>query len=336
MIFHQQPDEKTYQENKKKSLNELLAEFGCDISWIWIGNASRRKVTFQIDAKNRLGFFAPKSHNLIEINDDSLAEKKISDVIPQLKKFLKNQEENLYNQITATLFDNGLDLVFKARRTINFAQNQALINLAKELDCNISYLANSELEPVLLLRPNQVFINDLKISLASDIFIQATKSGLENIIKLIRNSLTPNAKIADIYSGFGAYCFAIHDLAKSVWAFEGDKKMTDLISKNATANNLSQKIKAEMRDLFFAPLDKKELNNFDCVIINPPRNGAGPQISEIAKSTLKNVIYVSCNPQSFKRDAKILIDSGFRITSLSAIDQFYSTQHLELVSVFKK
>ena len=112
--------------------------------------------------------------------------------------------------------------------------------------------------------------------------------------------------------------------------------MTDLISKNASANGLAQKIKAQMRDLFSTPLDKNELKDFDQVIINPPRNGATPQIIEISKSNLKNVIYVSCNPQSFKRDAQILIDSGFKISSLSAIDQFHATEHLELVAIFQK
>jgi 23S rRNA (uracil1939-C5)-methyltransferase len=53
-------------------------------------------------------------------------------------------------------------------------------------------------------------------------------------------------------------------------------------------------------------------------------------------SPLKNLIYVSCNPESFKRDAKILIDAGFKIKNLTAIDQFYATKHLELVAIFQK
>ena len=60
------------------------------------------------------------------------------------------------------------------------------------------------------------------------------------------------------------------------------------------------------------------------------------QILKIAKSQLKNLIYVSCNPQSFVKDAQILFDCGFKISRLTAIDQFYGSEHLELVAAFKK
>lgn len=330
--------EKEYREDKQKNLQNILGEFCNNISWIWIDGASRRKATFQIDGKNRLGFFAQKSHNLIEIDSDPLAEEKISALIPDLKKLLSNQEQNFYTQITVTLFDSGLDVVMHGKKALDFSQTQKLMNFAKEHDFNISYQYSKSTTPIFLIRKNQIFYPDFKINLTSDIFIQATKSGLENIIKIIRSqtSFEKGLRVADIYAGFGAYSFAIQDLVKSITAFEGDEEMVDLISKNAAANNLGNKIKAHLRDLFLDPLGKKELKDFDLAILNPPRNGATPQVLEIAKSPLKKVIYVSCNPVSFKQDAKILIDSGFTITSLNAIDQFYSTQHLELVSIFTR
>jgi len=336
MTKFKQFDESSYRQNKQKTLEDLLAEFNKTIDWIWIGEASRRKVTFQIDVKNRLGFFAEKSHDLIEINHDDSAEKPISDLIPTLKKFLKSAEENLYIQIIVTAFDNGLDVIFCAKRKLNFTQEQNLIKFAKENDVNVSLLIGKDFAPLLLLKQNQIFYPDFKISLTSNIFIQATKEGLKNIIKIIRDNLEKNTRVVDLYAGFGAYSFAVCDLAKSVLAVEGDQKMVDSISKNATENNLAHKLKSQMRDLFGDPLSAKELNNLDVAIVNPPRNGAGTQIEQIAKSNLKNVIYVSCNPQSFKRDAKILIDSGFKIKNLTAIDQFYKTNHLELVSTFQK
>ena len=143
-------------------------------------------------------------------------------------------------------------------------------------------------------------------------------------------------RVADIYAGFGAYSFAVSHLVKKITAFEGDEKMVDLINKNAAANNLANKISAECHDLFLNPIRAKELKNFDLVIINPPRNGAAPQVLEISKSVVKNLIYVSCNPQSFAHDAKILIDAGFQIKNLTALDQFYSTKHLELIAIFQK
>lgn len=378
-------DEEIYRIEKQKNLQKIIGDICANPRWIWIGCGSRRRVTFQIKTGNRLGFFSEKSHDLIEIEYDPLAEKRISDLILPLKNFLKTQEKNFYTQATITLFDNGLDVVMTLKKEPSFSQIGQLTEFAKTQNLNISYRIKSNLTPVFLIRKNQIFYPDfrngpttrcgevdalnlraaqrsvlnireqrsaansiaddhrsrdeglfLKIDLDSDIFIQATKSGLENIIRIIRDNITKQKNIADIYAGFGAYSFAIYDLAKSIFAFEGSEKMVNLIRKNVSTNKLSAKIKAEKRDLFFSPLTKNELEYFDLAILNPPRNGASPQILEITKSSLKKLIYISCNPQSFKRDAKILTGSGFKITNLTAIDQFYKTKHLELVAIIQR
>jgi len=333
------PEEKSYRELKQKTLENLLGEYYTNPEWIWVGPHSRRKATFQISGKNLLGFFAEKSKDLIEINEYPEAEKEIENFIPILKNFLKTQDQNFFTQIAITLFDSGLDLVFVGKNDLNFSQSQKMTNFAKEQNLNISYSVKNHLTPILLLRKNQIFYHNFKINLTSDIFIQATKSGLDSIVKIIRDFLAQNKKIkniADLYAGFGSYSFAISDLPVQISAFEGDEKMTNLIIKNAAENNLSNRIKVEMRDLFASPLSKNKLNKFDLAIINPPRNGASPQAIELAKSDLKNVIYVSCNPESFKRDADILIKSGFKISRLVALDQFYLTKHLELISIFSR
>ncbi|NBV06342.1 MAG: class I SAM-dependent RNA methyltransferase [Proteobacteria bacterium] len=307
--------------------------------WIWIEGNSRRKIILQIGKKNQLGFFTKQSKEIVEIENCFVAEKEISKTIFLLKNFLKTQEQNIFTQLSITLFDNGLDLIFIASKEPSFTQAQKIISFAKEQNFNVSYKIKNHLTPIFLARQNQIFFTDFKISLDSEVFIQATKSGLAAIVKIIRDFLIENQNIkniADIYAGFGVYSFAIQDIIKSVLAFEGDKKMTESINKNAAVNNLAQKIKAENHDLFASPVTKRDLSKFDLAIINPPRNGASPQALEIAKSSLKNVIYVSCNPNSFARDAKILIDSGLKIKKLTALDQFYSTKHLELVAIFTK
>ena len=332
----------SYQENKQQDLVNILGNFSQNINWpkiewIWIKKSSRRKVTFQIDIKNNLGFFAEKSHNLLEVSDDESCEEKISEQISLFRNFLKTQEQNLFTQLTITSFDNGLDLIFRAKRKLNFTQEQNLIKFGQKNNFNISLLINKDFTPLFVSKPNQIFYPDFKINLSSNIFIQATKEGLESIIKIIRQNLSDKKlKIIDFYAGFGAYSFAIHDLVKSVLALEGDEKMANLISKNSRELNLGHKITSKTQDLFSDPMWSRELNNFEIAIINPPRNGAGTQIKQIAKSNLQKVIYVSCNPKSFLRDAKILIEKGFKVKNLHAIDQFYNTRHLELVATFTK
>lgn len=339
MTSSPQVSEESYRKSKQENLQKLLGDYYQNTSWIWVGGGSRRKVNFQINQKNRLGYFAEKSNNLIEIDEDPLATKEISSLILPLKNLLKTLEEGIFISAALTLFDNGLDLVLNVKKELNFSQTKKLTDFAKEQNLNLSYRIKNEITPIFLARKNQMFYSDFKINLDSDVFIQATKLGLESIIKIIRNFLSENKNIknvADIYSGFGAYTFAIVDLVKNVSAFEGSEAMADLTNKNIAANNFSSKITSEARDLFTNPVRSKELRTFDLAIINPPRNGASPQIVEISKSTIKNVIYVSCNPESFKRDATILIDLGFKITNLTALDQFYSTKHLELISIFQR
>lgn len=324
-----------YQNLKKNQISSLFK----NADWIWIGGNSRRRINLQIGQKNQLGFFAKKSKNISEIESCFIAENKISQIIPEIKKLLKSSEENLFTQATITSFDSGLDLVFSAKRNLNFTQNQKLINFAQANSLNISCKIDKSLNPIFLSHRNQIFYPEFKLDLDSEIFIQATKQGLLAIIKIIRDFIAQNSQIknlADIYSGFGAYSFATIDLIKSATAFEGSEKMIELIKKNSLQNGLREKIKSEIRDLFFDPINSRELNKFDLAIINPPRNGASPQISQIAKSSLKNVIYVSCNPESFSRDSRILIDSGFEIKNLIALDQFYATKHLELVAILTK
>jgi len=194
--------------------------------------------------------------------------------------------------------------------------------------------------PILISQPNQIFYPNFKIELGSDIFIQATKSGLNKISSVIydfvKNKFDKKIIAADIYTGFGAYSFAIIDLVKEIHAFEGSAEMVQSITKNAAKNGFNNRIKTEHRDLMLYPVSDKELLKFDLAIINPPRNGAGPQMKKIAQSKLQNLIYVSCNPKTFARDAKILIEAGFKIIKLNAIDQFYSSLHLELVVVFER
>jgi 23S rRNA (uracil1939-C5)-methyltransferase len=327
--------DESYQKLKQESLDLKYQT----ADWIWVGAHSRRKINLQIGPKNEIGFFARRSKQITEIENCFVAEKKISDLILTLKNFLKTQDRNLFTNISVTLFDNGLDLIFTIKKELNFLQTQKLLGFAKDQNLNISYKIKNHVAPILITRKNEIFYPNLTINLGSEIFIQATKTGLESIIKIIRNFLkqNPNIKnIVDIYAGFGAYSFAIIDLAKSVYAFEGDEKMVNSINKNAAANGIANKLKAEVCDLFASPVVKRELNNFDLAIINPPRNGASPQILEVSKSSLKSLIYVSCSPESFDRDAKILIDSGFKIINLTALDQFYSTKHLELIAIFTK
>ena len=332
-------DEEIYRQNKIDSLKKILQDLKVDPEFIWVGDASRRRVIFQIDNKNNLGFFKERTKELIEIDEYPLAEKSINLLIKPLKIFLKKQQQNFINQVVVTSYDNGLDIVFRINRKADLNEELKFINFSKEHFLNCSFAVKQNLIPLFFSRKNQIFCGDLKLNLEGDIFLQATKSGLEHIINFLRTEISAQKdvkKIADIYSGFGVYSFALYNLKASFSCFEGSQSMVDVIKSNAKNLQLSQKIQAQCRDLYGDPLTAKELAEFDNVIINPPRNGAEPQIKNIAKSKIKSLQYISCNPETFARDAKNLIDLNYNIVNIFALDQFYSTNHLELLASFVK
>lgn len=332
-------DLKQYRQKKIAELKKLLDPiYQGEIDFIWVGGNSRRKITLQVDQQNNLGFFQEKTHNLIEINDYSTITINIQQFLPKLKEFVRNQEQNLFSQIIITEFDNGIDLIFKSKRQLNFSQTQQLLNFAKTNDFNASLqIENQQIDPIFIAKNNHLNIANLTLRINNNAFLQATKIGLESIVNFIQNNLEKNYKVADLYSGCGFYAFSLANLAKKIEAFEGDESMVKTINDNCKNLQLADKINGFARDLFFNPLTSKELKKYQGVIINPPRAGANPQIKQIANcQTIEKLIYVSCNPQTFLSDSKIVIERYFKLAKIIAIDQFFLTKHLEIVAVFEK
>src|SRR5262249_22988471 len=121
-----------------------------------------------------------------------------------------------------------------------------------------------------------------------------------------------------------------------VAAFDSDEGSVAALQKAATSTSGLKPVKAEARDLFRRPLVPQELRDYDTVVFDPPRQGAQAQATQLAASKVPAVIAVSCNAVTFARDAKILIDGGYRIEGVTPVDQFKHTPHVELVAKFSR
>ncbi len=360
-----------YQSFKQKILLDLFARdqitFDDKIDWSFIPAGFRRRVNFQVDHNNRLGFFRENSNDVVKIDSCLILEKEIAALIPNLQDLLLSsslrgatssrrgnpedgQEQNQnfkIAQISITKFDNGIAAIFQTTAEPNqeitkqlneFAKDNNIISLAYRIadDCNLIYQSQIP----------QLFFGDIKIDLNANIFLQATKSGQDIIIKEINDlAASLQAKnpdktlnIVDLYCGIGTYSFAVlaQNPKANIKAFEGEESMINALNKNAIKNNINQKIHGFEKDLVKTPLLPKELTGQYLAIINPPRNGAESQTQHLAKSKIKSIIYISCNPAAFAVDAKILLQNGYKISKIKAIDQFVYSHHLELVAVFEK
>lgn len=340
--------ENYYQEFKQKSLDDLLKRaqviFLQKVNWVFIGQASRRRAVFQIDKDNRLGFFREYSNDVVKINNCLILENELSSLIPQLQN-LVSEIKNI-NSISITKFDNGIAIILHSKQEVNLKDSQYLASFAKVNNIiSLSYKIGNDCNLICQSQIPQLFFGNLKIDLSPDIFLQATKKGQDKIIEEINGVVSSlfatrgnpdSLNIIDLYCGIGTYSFYINDQNKNarIVAYEGSEKMIASLNKNSAQNNLN--IKGFARDLVKNPLRLDELKNCDLSIINPPRNGAEAQIKNLARSTIKNIIYISCNPSAFANDAKILLQAGCKISKIIAIDQFCYNHHIELVAVFSR
>jgi 23S rRNA (uracil1939-C5)-methyltransferase len=140
------------------------------------------------------------------------------------------------------------------------------------------------------------------------------------------------AHLADLFAGIGSLSLG---RPGRLSLFESDRASVDAV--NAAARKVGgHRIAAERRDLFRNPLVPKELDAFGAALLDPPRAGAAAQVVQLAASGVPRVVYASCDPGSFARDARTLQNGGYRLEKLMPIDQFLWSAHLELIALFAR
>jgi 23S rRNA (uracil1939-C5)-methyltransferase len=172
------------------------------------------------------------------------------------------------------------------------------------------------------------------VTLPPGAFLQATAAGEEMLARLVCDHAGKAKNIADLFCGVGPFALRLAERAR-VTAADSEEGAIAALSRAASAPGLKP-IKAEKRDLFRRPLLPPELKVFDAVVFDPPRQGADAQARALAASQVPVVIAVSCNAATFARDARILIDGGYRLTGVTPVDQFRHTAHVEIVARFTR
>jgi 23S rRNA (uracil1939-C5)-methyltransferase len=166
-------------------------------------------------------------------------------------------------------------------------------------------------------------------------FLQATQHGEAALVALVRDATTGASRVADLFAGTGTFALPLAESAE-VHAVENDAAMLDSLQKGWRGAPGLHRLSTEARDLFRRPLLPEELRRFDAAVLDPPRAGAEAQVAELARSGLPAIAYVSCNPASFARDAKVLLAAGYRMDPITVVDQFRWSPHVELATRFRR
>jgi 23S rRNA (uracil1939-C5)-methyltransferase len=162
-------------------------------------------------------------------------------------------------------------------------------------------------------------------------FLQATEAGESTLARLVAEAVGDARTIADLFCGIGPFALRLAERAR-ILAADADAPAIAALTRAAAMAQGLKPIDAQVRDLFRRPLVETELNRFDAVVFDPPRQGAQTQARALAASKVAVIAAISCNPATFARDAKILIDGGYRLTRITPVDQFRYSSHVEIVA----
>ncbi|MFM7346553.1 MAG: class I SAM-dependent RNA methyltransferase [Tagaea sp.] len=188
-------------------------------------------------------------------------------------------------------------------------------------------------EIVALRRVPTLALSGVPVEPPPGAFLQASAEAEAILIEEVAGALGKAKRVADLYAGLGTFTFP---LAARVRAFEGNDAARAALDAAARKAKRAGKVEAETRDLDRRPLTPPELEAYDAAVFDPPREGAEAQARNLARSRVPIVVGVSCNPVTFARDAKLLVEGGYTLTRVAPVDQFPWTGHLELVGVFAK
>ena len=327
-----------YRAWKRDIVIETLAQakLACEVDALMDAHGlGRRRITLHARMGThdvlKVGFAAANSHDIIPVDRCPILAPNMSGALDAgwaIAEPLISIGKPLDIQITAT--DGGLDVDLRGSGPLPAAKIAALSRIAEQH--RLARLTRHG-ELVLVRNPPTIAIGTAQVTLPPGSFLQATAAGEEALAKLVAGHCARAKNIADLFCGVGP--FALRLAAKSrVSAFDSDAGAITALQK-ASASGLKP-VRAEARDLFRRPLMPQELRDYDAVVFDPPRQGAQAQVLQLAASKVPVVVAVSCNAATFARDARILVDGGYKFERVTPVDQFRHTSHVELVAQFKR
>lgn len=290
------------------------------------------------DGRAILGFKARKSWRLVRVNACPVADPRIVAAIPALARvaeaFLEHPKSAPTLHVTWTLDGLDVDVTGVERRSGGLSRDAQMRAIMAAGEADLARLSQAGETLVMARRPRVTF-GPATVPLPAGGFLQAVPQAEAAMVDRAVEAVRGARKIADLFCGVGTFTFPLAAVAPVLAADASAEGIAALKAGIGTARGLKP-ITAEARDLFRRPLSPHDLKGCDAVVFDPPRAGAAEQTAQIAQTKAEVVVGVSCNPTTFARDARILIDAGFRLERVTPVDQFLWSAHVELVGVFKR
>lgn len=245
--------------------------------------------------------------------------------------------------LIATVAEPGLDLLVDGPPPPDDARAAAAAFMQAGGVARMSWRSGptAPVETMLSLAEPSVTMSGRRVALPPGSFLQATQAGEAAIVAAVRAAAgapagKSGARLADLFCGCGTLSLPLAQDGWKVLAVERDPASIAALSKAARGPGPTLNVEGLVRDLDDRPLAEDELKGCAVVVFDPPRAGAKAQAEALARSAVPVVVAVSCNPETFARDARILVDGGYELGQITVIDQFLWSHHVELVAGFRR
>jgi 23S rRNA (uracil1939-C5)-methyltransferase len=313
-----------------------------------VPDRSRRRAEFILRrVKDRVlaGFHEAQSRKIVDLEHCLVLKPELLTLLPALRgMMLPVLGDGWAVDLKATWTETGADVLITGKLKMRVQERIELSKAAKAAGlARLSMRFDDRGETELLYQgpePPRVRFGNTVVTLAPGGFLQATAEAEQAMADIALAALKDVKRVADLFSGCGAFALRLAEAGLTVLAADADRPAIAALSAAAKAANLGR-LTAQARDLERQPLTRGELKKLDAILLDPPRAGARAQVQQIAEAAKSGeapglIVMASCDPASFARDARVLLDAGYRFGKAVPIDQFRWSPHLEIVSLFSR
>lgn len=299
---------------------------------------SRRRAALKAERRGKqvlIGFHEERSHRIVDMHECAVLHPALFDLVGPLRRLLGTMvKDKRAAALRMTLADQGVDLVISGVEADGLAATEALTAFAAahglaRLSLDDGYGPQTRWEP----EPATIALGGVPVPLPHENFLQATADGEAALVAAVIEAVGDAPTAADLFSGLGTFALALSRTRK-VYAAEAARDPAAMLK--AAAGRAQRPVFVEHRDLYRRPLTTAELDRFGAIVLDPPRSGAEEQVKALASAKVPRVAYVSCNPGTFSRDAKILVEGGYRLERITPVGQFRWSTHVELAAAFTR
>ncbi|MFT5698415.1 MAG: 23S rRNA (uracil1939-C5)-methyltransferase [Desulforhopalus sp.] len=317
----------------------------------------RQRIRLQIEGDDKLGFNRFRSHEIVEIDQCLLAQPSINLALAALRETegihslldlsreLELQQNPVTDKISCLFHFSRKPRPTDIKTATKICADSKTIDrifftgddfpIVGPVGCTNESTSN-------LLTLHYPEVNGLHVPLElswevggfCQVNLEQNKTMLETVLQFCQVQTTDS--VLDLYCGMGNFAIATGTLAKSVLGIEGQGSSIRCAKRNASLAHINN------TNFIKQPVHKacdqliKNGETFDCIIIDPPRQGAPELASQLSQLCTKRLVYISCDPATLCRDLNSLTRKGFSITKIQPIDMFPQTHHIETVVLLEK